>query len=96
MKTLLIDDMRDIEADIVCRNYFDGIQALIDNKGDIDLLYLDHDLASYDTEGNEVTGHDVMVWLELNPDYLPNRILCVSANPVGRNRIKQAIDRLYK
>jgi hypothetical protein len=42
-KYLLIDDMRDIRADVICRRPDDGIKALI-GMGPFDILYLDHDM----------------------------------------------------
>ena len=86
MRTLLIDDIRNLEADVIARNYTEGIKQLQLN-GPWDLLLLDHDLASF-VNGREMTGYDVMCWLEQHLEYLPKSIQCVSANPVGRNRIE--------
>lgn len=89
MKTLVIDDLRFFEtASVHARNYEEGIYQL-KNCGPWDLLYLDHDL------GEDKTGYDVMCWLEENTEYLPGEIVCVSANPVGKDRITQVIDKLY-
>lgn len=90
MRTLLIDDIRDIEATVIARNYDDGIYQLQYN-GPWDLLLLDHDLASYDQVGREKTGYDVMCWLENNAEFFPSKIRCVSANPVGKQRIEAVI-----
>lgn len=93
-KILLIDDLRDLKADVICRNYSDGIWALI--NGTWDVLLLDHDLASFDGEdGREKTGYDVLCFLEMHPQYLPNRIELVTANPVGRQKMQALIERLY-
>jgi hypothetical protein len=82
------------QADLcICRNYSDGIKAL--QEGGWDCLYLDHDLKSFDVDGREKTGYDVMVFLEQNLELLPKRIVCVSANPSGRKRIEQVIQKLY-
>jgi hypothetical protein len=93
-RTLLIDDVRDIQADVVARTFDEGIDAL---KHDYPFttLYLDHDLASYDEDGKEKTGYDIMCFLEQNPEYLPEKIYCVSSNPVGRQKIQVVIDKLY-
>ena len=99
-RTLLIDDTRDLaSADVIARNFDEGIRQLSLN-GPWDVLLLDHDLASYDEAGREHTGYDVMLWLEEQvvnnkPGALPGRIECVSANPVGRERIKAVIRKLY-
>lgn len=94
MKTLLIDDLRNIPADIVARNYDAGIEALRD-QGPFDLLYLDHDLGDY-AHGVEKTGYDIMLFLEENPQYLPKEIKLVTSNPVGRRKMQVVIDKLYK
>lgn len=90
---LLIDDCRNITVDVIARNYFEGIKQL-ELNGPWDQLLLDHDLASF-KDGKEWTGYDVMCWLEVNPQYLPGEIICVSSNPVGVKRIEQVIRRLY-
>jgi len=93
-RCLLIDDIRDLAADVIARNYFEGIKQLKLN-GPWDLLLLDHDLASF-IDSKEYTGYDIMCWLEGNQEYLPSEIICVSSNPVGAQRIKTVIDRLYR
>jgi len=42
------------------------------------------------------TGYDIMLWLEEHQEYLPKSIILVTSNPVGRQRMKVVIDRLYK
>jgi len=76
------------------RNFQQGIKSL-KYGGPWDLLFLDHDLASFDKDGKEKTGYDVMCFLEANPEFLPKKIICVSSNPVGRRRIQVVIDKLY-
>jgi hypothetical protein len=96
MRVLAIDDLRDmIQASVVARNYDEGIRQLQTN-GPWDVLLLDHDLASFDETGKEKTGYDVMCWLEENTQYLPAKIECVSANPVGRARIISVCVKLYR
>lgn len=92
-KTLLIDDMRDIEADIVARTYDEGIQAL-KTQGPFKTLYLDHDLG--DGQVPERTGYTVMCWLEEHPEYLPGEIILVTSNPVGRKNMQAVILKLYR
>lgn len=89
MKTLLIDDVRNIEADKVARTFAEGIEAL--ENGPWDVLYLDHDLGEKD--GNDGTG--IMNWLEEFPEYKPGRIEIVSSNPVGRERMQKIINKIY-
>lgn len=68
----------------------------------VDVLSLDHDLGEHpDAPENPGTGYDVACWLEEraahHPGFetLPKRVLCHSANPVGRKRILQALARVY-
>lgn len=94
MKTLLIDDIRNMDVTHIARTYNEGIQALI-YDGPFDVLYLDHDLGCFDGD-QEQTGYTVMCWLEANPQYLPERIELVTANPVGRVRMEAVIQKLYR
>lgn len=91
MRTLLIDDLREIIADVVARTYDDGIAALKD-QGPFDVLYLDHDLADPNPAH---TGYDVLNFLELNPHLLPGRIVLVTQNPVGMEKMRKLIEKLY-
>jgi hypothetical protein len=96
MRTLAIDDSRELpEASVLARNFNEGIRQL-ELNGPWDLLLLDHDLASFDNDGKEKTGYDIMCWLEENLQFLPKKIECVSANPVGRSRITLLITSLYR
>jgi response regulator of citrate/malate metabolism len=90
MKTLLIDDIRNLKADRVARNYEEGIKALKEEKWD--LLLLDHDLGQED--GKDGTG--IMNWLEENQEYLPGKIELVTSNPVGRDRMNTIIKKIYE
>ncbi len=92
MKTLLIDDLRNIPASVIARTYDDGIYAL-QNAGPFDILYLDHDFGDPDPHK---TGYGIMCWLEANPAYLPGKIELVTKNPVGRQQMEVIIKRLYK
>ncbi|NJO48166.1 MAG: hypothetical protein HC840_00460 [Leptolyngbyaceae cyanobacterium RM2_2_4] len=103
MKTLLIDDIRDVEfvnknwnvqVTDVARTFAEGINAL--KQGGVDTLLLDHDLACFDEEGNELTGYKIMTFLEEHPEYLPNKILLVTSNPVGRAKMQSVIDKLFQ
>ncbi len=101
MRFLLIDDLRnwdDIQyfgkAEFpentyqLARTYNEGISKLRRLKWDI--LYLDHDL------GGKKTGYDILCWLEEHPEFLPGDIIFVTSNPVGRQRMQQVKERLYK
>jgi hypothetical protein len=106
MRTLLIDDMREIEADVIARTFEAGIKAL-KLLGPFETLYLDHDLGEVDeTSGSEswvtvdgqklpMNGYGIMCFLEANPHLLPEKITIVSSNPVGRKNMQIVIDKLY-
>jgi len=106
MKSILIDDIRSIDADVICRTFETGINALktLDPFG---ILYLDHDLGQLDDDGNDLfcmidghpyraNGYGVVCFLENNPQFLPIEIRIVSSNPVGRKKMQAVIDKLYK
>ena len=97
MRVLLIDDERNLKADVIARTYREGIEAL--KKETFDLLLLDHDIGCIYMDENgwlhEDTEYDIMCFLEENLEYLPKKIECVSSNPSGRMRIEQVIYKLY-
>lgn len=90
-RALLIDDLRNIKADVVARTYDDGIRAL-QFMGPFDILYLDHDYGDPDPAK---TGYGIMCWLEEHPEFLPGSIFLVTSNPVGLAKMQVVIDRLY-
>lgn len=87
MRILLIDDSRNMDVTKIARDYYEGVLALSCRRWD--LVYLDHDL------GGDKTGYDIMCWLEEHQDCLPPKIVCISANPPGRDRINAVIKKLY-
>lgn len=89
---ILIDDVRKIRADLVCRTYNEGIDALRANAGQVEVLYLDHDLGDPDVKK---TGYGVVCWLEQNPQCWPEVIFLVTANPVGRQNMERVLIKLY-
>jgi len=101
MKTLLIDDMRDIKADVIARTFEAGIHALKTNSyGRFEILFLDHDLgeegfAEVDGEKYPANGYGIMCFLENNTHLLPHMITLVTSNPVGRKNMQVVIDKLY-
>lgn len=105
MKTLLIDDLRDIKADVIARTFEEGINALKTNPR-FDVLYLDHDLGGIDGHGSEIpvsidgelympNGYGVVCFLENNQHLLPIKISLVTSNPVGRRNMQVVINKLY-
>ena len=98
-KGLYVDDIRDrpswcVGEWVTARNYDEAIQLLTDNE--YDELSLDHDIASFDVDGRERTGYDIALWLaerNHNGEYVPPKIYCHSANPVGVKNILGVIER---
>lgn len=106
MKILLIDDNRTpvlvenkyglLGADwTLAINFNEGLEAL-KHQGPFDLLCLDHDLASWDENGNEMTGYSIMLFLEANPSLMPKDILFVSGNPIGVKKMQACLDSILK
>jgi len=68
----------------------DGISRL--RAGDIDVLFLDHDLKGIPFEpSGPGTGYEVAKWLEENPKFRPKQIIVHSLNSPGRKRILAAL-----
>lgn len=100
---LMIDDERapsyvesrwGIKVDKLVRTAQEGINDLKANK--IDVLFLDHDLQSFDSEGNEITGTSIMLFLKENPEYLPNRIIFITMNPIGLQRMSGIYEEILR
>lgn len=85
MRSLLIDDVRDIPADVVCRTFEEGLKAL--KEGGWHSLYLDHDLG----DAKDRTGYDIIKYVEEHPELRPGQVIIVSANPVGVKNISAAL-----
>jgi hypothetical protein len=85
-------------VDLLARTFDDGIAALR-LMGPWDVLYLDHDLCAvrscFSDTGREMTGYDVVCFLEANPEFLPKRVVLVTANPVGRTKMVEVLKKFY-
>ncbi len=79
---ILIDDMRDLGCDIICRNGPLGMLVLNAMRGDFAVLCIDHDLGPDD----EMTGLDV-IKDAASSNLLPDEVQIVSSNPVGVTNI---------
>jgi hypothetical protein len=89
--SLLIDDIRNLPGStLIARTYSAGLECL--RKFKVYSLYLDHDLGEVDERH---TGYGIMCFLEEHPEFLPDKIILVTSNPVGRQRMQQIIDKLY-
>lgn len=83
---LMIDDKRDMPYGVIARDYESGKKMLA--LGGWDALYIDHDL------GDPKTGYDLITWAaDIGPkyDFLPDKIVIISSNPVGRDNIARVL-----
>lgn len=100
MINLYVDDVReppnnDIYNWVVVRNYWDAIEVLEKEEGNIERLSLDHDLGS-----GCPNGYEIAKWIEekvYKEDYIPpKRLYCHSQNPVGKSNIKACYQAIVK
>ena len=78
---LLIDDVRDLKADVIARTAQAGWEMLSAHSWDG--LLLDHDL------GEETTGYDLLC-RALDADVCPKTVILVTSNPVGKAKFMVA------
>ncbi len=98
-KGLYVDDIRDRPSWCVgewetARNYEEAIIML--STREYDELSLDHDIASFREDGREMTGYDIALYLvqrKYDGLYVPPKIYCHSANPVGVKNILGVVER---
>lgn len=91
---LYLDDERDTPDGWVRAYTCEGCISLLETEL-VSELSLDHDL------GTSTTGYDVVKWLEEQAhngrwNVVPKSITVHSANPVGRQRMEQAIASIDK
>jgi CheY-like chemotaxis protein len=61
-------------------------------KEEWDWLFLDHDLGdTWRADEGHNTGYAVAKWLEEHPERKPRHIILHSMNPIGRERMQQAL-----
>jgi len=94
---IFLDDVRNAPEGFT-RVYdpFSCILLLEENKGNVEILSLDHDLGLFFGKEKEYTGYDVLLWLERNPQYMPKSICIHSANPVARKKMFQTIESIER
>lgn len=96
VKRLWVDDLRNPPTSdyVIARTYDEAIHQLTTER--FDEIYLDHDLADF-LNGRERTGFDVVYWLcmrkQIERKYVPERYFMLTANPVGRQRMLNLIER---
>jgi hypothetical protein len=100
---LLIDDLRTAEDAIyqsgvstiskIARTFDEAIKSL-DRGLPWKTVILDHDLASYDENGSEKTGYDVVKWLSEHQEALPQQVYLITSSPVGLNNMGSLLERI--
>lgn len=99
-RILVIDDERDFpQANVTARTYLDGLRCLTE-LGPWDLLLLDHDLNAVSQTRSiitdrEMTGYDILNYLEANPKYLPKEIKIVSSNGSAVSKMTHLVKQIY-
>jgi len=85
---LYVDDIRTPMSDdwVIARNYKDAIDLIKNNN--INIISLDHDL------GEAKSGYDIAKFLVENSIKI-EQINIHTANPVGRDNIKQLIEHYF-
>ena len=67
--------------------------------GEVDELSLDHDLGLWDDNGRELTGYDVLAWIEeqvVLHGFRPPALAVHSANSAARMRMERAIESIAR
>lgn len=80
---LLIDDERNLNTEAVARTAEAGRKLLA--AGGWECVCFDHDL------GGQESGYDVLAW-GLERGHIPGRVQIVTANPVGRQNMRAALE----
>ena len=87
MKSILIDDLRQITATVVCRDPISAFKAL--EESTFDEYIFDHDLG-YTAPGS--SGYDILKWaLAQGRINLNARIILVTDNVIGRQRMENLL-----
>jgi len=81
---LLIDDERDLNCNIICRDGWTGLTVLRAIHEQVTVLCMDHDL------GEGINGYQVIV-KAIKENILPKEVQIVSANIIGAKRIKEVL-----
>lgn len=96
---IFLDDVRRAPHGVIQTNTVEDtielLKAFAANNIQITSLSLDHDLGYTDNDGREMTGYDVIFWIEqsvFDDKYIPpKKIFCHSQNPVDQKRIRDVI-----
>jgi hypothetical protein len=96
-----LDDIRDApdETWIVARNAEKFKELLEAHWRDIQEISFDHDIASFDIFGEEITGYHCLCWVEKiwynDCTFVVPKMSVHSANPPGRDKMRKVIEMMY-
>ncbi len=99
---LWVDDLRPLPSDLVeagwssAPTFHEAVLKL--ELMEFKEVSLDHDLGCY-YGMREMTGYDILMWLvdrKVNGLFVPPAVYVHSANPVGRQKMQETIDRYWK
>lgn len=82
---LFVDDLRPCPEEwLLARNYWQAIELLEKHWDELEVVSLDHDIASF-REGKEYTGSHLADWIEnkARDKAIRFQVLLHSSNPVG-------------
>jgi hypothetical protein len=99
---LWLDDIRDPNnfgaiGYVWAKTVDEAIKLL--ETGEVTFASLDHDLSIKATMGDwekEVTGYDLVCWMEIASIWPVDGVRVHSQNPAGRLRMQAVIDRYYR
>jgi hypothetical protein len=85
----------DLGACLACMQHYTGLDTN-DVRALVDAWLVKSEMTQMPNCTHFKTGYDFVCWLEENPKYWPKFKPCVhSANPVGRARMQQVVDKAY-
>jgi hypothetical protein len=98
---LWLDDVRDpirhgYAGFVWVKTAREAIEQL--QTGEVTFASLDHDLSAQATMGNwrgQLTGYEVVCWMERNDVWPRDGVAVHSMNPAGRKRMEAVIQRQY-
>lgn len=90
---IYVDDVRKApDGYAECHSVNETIRVIKENKDEIELLDLDHDLGDFGVDGGDAIK--ILDWCVENEFY--PKIVLHTANPVGRRNMERLIERHWK
>lgn len=94
---VFLDDIRPCPDNFeVVRNPIEFKELISKKFEQILMISMDHDLGFWDDTGKEVTGYDLIRWLESEFGTVHFKIKVHSANPVGKTRMENVAKKICR